>query len=650
VKIFLFLLASFLLASTAYWIEDLDSIWILFLYALSISLFLQLDLIKFRRVSEFLSINICDKYPVKSIGEGSHFDEGFQALRYLQALSQKVHSIIYSNKDNYKKLDCTELFPELHSNNSGLSDESLFIYRRISDFARRKYSADASCVFLPDSYGDSVTIVSDSSDRTQKIQNFLRSIAEENRSASSQLEFSIRCVERDNLDSSYLYELGFRYAATIPFFIVPQEKPAMLWLGFVHRPSSEALSGLRSLGSVLTHELPKLKHIYENSSNLLSETLARGMKAQTLAHMSHDMKSPLNNIRSIFNLLRVEAKDPDKIELLEVGLNNCETASELVNSILDISAYQSGKLIARPEILRLEGIVDEVVQIFSVAARLKGLELKWASASSEAVAFADRRQVKRVLSNLISNAIKYTKFGSVNINIEAPSHGSIFVTVKDTGCGIDEVQTKKLFTPFTRLNDSDCEGLGLGLTLSKILIELNNGNINVKSEAGKGSSFTISLPAFHKEEAKPINSVRSKLRKESKTSPIEKSLKPKSNASLRVLLVDDDPECVESLSRNLENPHCTVLKAHSVQEALYLINFDCPDVLITDEKMPEGGGQRLIKELKLLNVDIPTAMISGNQRGVDNSCQQPLFDCTFSKPVDLSELKNWLGEISHLPR
>ncbi|NMC62582.1 MAG: response regulator [SAR324 cluster bacterium] len=580
----------------------------------------------------------------------THFNEGFQAFRYLQALGQKIRLILHSSEENYKKLDSTEVFPELHTNNSGLTDESLLIYRRISDFARRKFSANASCILLPDSYRENLTIVADSSDRTQKIQNFLRNIVEENQSASIQPDFSIRSLEKDNLDSSYLYELGFRYAATVPFFNNSQGKPAILWLGFAHRPDPETLSGLKSLSSILTHELPKLKHIYENSSNLLTETLAHGMKAQSLAYMSHDMKSPLNNIRAIFNLLRVEAKDSDKIEILEVGLNNCEIASELVNSILDISAYQAGKLVARPEILRLEAIVDETVQIFSVAARLKGLELSWNSAAQEAVAFADRGQVKRVLSNLISNAIKYTKYGSVNISIEAPSHGFIFVTVKDTGCGINEAQINKLFTPFTRLNDFECEGLGIGLTLSKILIQLNNGNITVKSEVGKGSSFTLSLPAFHKEESKPLKKFGSKFGGKNKAMPLEESPKHVSNASLKILLVDDDPECVESLSRNLENPNCTVLKAHSVQEALYLINFDCPDVLITDEKMPEGGGIQLIKELKSLNVDIPTALITGNQRRLGNARGEPLFDHTFSKPVDLSELKNWLGEISHLPR
>ncbi len=174
----------------------------------------------------------------------------------------------------------------------------------------------------------------------------------------------------------------------------------------------------------------------------------------------------------------------------------------LINDVLDISKIEAGKVKLSLEEFRLEDVVAEVVETLSPAAREKGLELL-VEVPEGITLFSDRRRVGQVLMNLLSNAVKFTDQGSVKIAARVPGDGRIEVSVIDTGTGIKEEDMVRLFQPFQQVDVSltkSHEGTGLGLHLCKKLADLLGGDIWAKSEYGRGSEFTFTIPLRYKED------------------------------------------------------------------------------------------------------------------------------------------------------
>ncbi|GLT21275.1 two-component sensor histidine kinase [Zoogloea oryzae] len=223
---------------------------------------------------------------------------------------------------------------------------------------------------------------------------------------------------------------------------------------------------------------------------------ANRMKSEFLASMSHELRTPLNGIMGYAELLR-ESTTGENQEFAGVILDSSEHLLDLVNSILDLAKIESGKmeLVMRPEPLRT--LIDKIVRTYQPPAAKKGLELAVTLADDLPANFVcDATRVVQVLNNLISNAIKFTDHGRVEVRVSRVGDELEFV-VADSGCGIAPDMLSHVFERFSQADNfltRRHQGTGLGLALVKELVDLMGGSVNVRSELEKGSEFIVRLP------------------------------------------------------------------------------------------------------------------------------------------------------------
>ena len=236
------------------------------------------------------------------------------------------------------------------------------------------------------------------------------------------------------------------------------------------------------------------------------------LKSVFLASMSHELRTPLNSIIGFTDIILQgmvgELNEEQRKQLTWVS-SSANHLLSLINDILDISKIEAGKVELSLEQFSFDDVLREVVETVSPMANLKGIEVI-TDAPEGIMLFSDRRRVKQVLINLMSNAVKFTNQGSVSIIVRILGDKQLEARVKDTGIGIKEEDMDKLFVPFQQLDISltkKHEGTGLGLHLTKKLVTLLGGDISAKSEYGKGSEFSFTLPLkYRKEEGDEKNS------------------------------------------------------------------------------------------------------------------------------------------------
>jgi protein-histidine pros-kinase len=233
---------------------------------------------------------------------------------------------------------------------------------------------------------------------------------------------------------------------------------------------------------------------------------ANEAKDSFLASMSHELRTPLNGIIGFAEFLAdgkpgvVNAKQR---EYLEDILNSGRHLLHLINDILDIVKIQAGKLELNPETFRLEDVIQEVRAGVRPIAQNKRIQISLEVAAKLGAVTLDEQRFKQVLFNLLSNALKFTDdAGAVGIRVEQEGPGSFRLSVRDSGIGIKAEDIKRLFKEFEQLEtgtDRRFGGTGLGLALTRKIVEMQGGTINVESEVGKGSTFTVILPLVSRE-------------------------------------------------------------------------------------------------------------------------------------------------------
>ncbi|MBN8550498.1 MAG: hybrid sensor histidine kinase/response regulator, partial [Deltaproteobacteria bacterium] len=401
------------------------------------------------------------------------------------------------------------------------------------------------------------------------------------------------------------------------------------WCGFLQgkRPNERELQYLLQLASQRGEQ--------QLAERVRAAESGERERVDFLAHISHDMRSPLYNVKSIVNILRLENPAPETVELLEVARANCESLEEIIGDVLDLTRHGVGKLRASPEIFDLGACVEQVVEAFAVSARAKGLRLQCRLHEDRLAVCGDRRHLRRAISNILSNAIKYTPVGVVLVELQRDADGSSVLTIRDSGRGMSKVELAQLFKPFTRFQSEGIEGVGLGLAITKILVELSGGHIEVRSQEGKGSEFLLRFGrVLMQPEAPELANI---------------SLPDRGRVNLEgmsVLLVDDDAGCVESLARLLGRSGCRLRKCYSVGEAINLLSLDAPDCIISDGQMPGGGVELLLKAIRERRLECSLLVLSGN----DDSERVESWlargaDRVLVKPATVSDIESWLYEV-----
>ncbi len=372
----------------------------------------------------------------------------------------------------------------------------------------------------------------------------------------------------------------------------------------------------------------------------LEADAASRQKSQFLANMSHEIRTPLNAITGFIALLNEKETDPAKLRYLEVIKNSSDSLLQIISDILDTSKIESGKLDIEPVNFNPYNDLIAVAELFQAKAAEKGVVLKiFYNRFMPKSLYSDVLRIKQILSNLLSNAVKFSSEGDTVKYSVWYSKGRLNIRVKDYGIGIPEKQQETVFDSFTQVDGTTNKygGTGLGLAISKQLTELLGGELTLKSEEGKGSIFTLSIPM-------PIG-------EESKEKP--KPLQRDEGALKGHLLIVEDYEANRMfLSIILDNAGVTYEMAHNGVEAVDKFKNGQYDLILMDENMPELGGVGATKKILQIEKErglkhTPIISLTANAlKGDRERFLQAGMDDYISKPIEpdklLSVIKSFL--------
>ena len=407
----------------------------------------------------------------------------------------------------------------------------------------------------------------------------------------------------------------------------------VLWLGYDanHPPLRAEVERAKSLARQLGQELEAVLGVNDLQGRINEARDLDKEKTEIIAQMSHDLRSPLGNLKAILTVLDVPAHEE---EFRLAALKSCEALAELIEDLVDYSRHRLGKLEARAEDFPLAELVCEVASCFRGAAQEKALNLVCCADVQEPLfVHADRGQIRRVLTNLLSNAVKYTQRGEIRVDMEFENTtDEIVIKVSDTGTGLSAQQQQQLFTPFARFHPKT-QGIGLGLALSRILVGLNGGTIEVRSQAGTGSEFRVRLRRCY---CKGLGMLRDS------ASPAVVRLPVHAGKPSRVLVVDDDRQCAATLARALRAGGIQTAESSSVSEACSFIVKDCFDAIVSDAGMPDGGVSGILAFLAESGLEIPVLTLTGTS-GQEEYYLSQGARAVMLKPADIEELMEWVG-------
>jgi signal transduction histidine kinase/DNA-binding response OmpR family regulator len=395
--------------------------------------------------------------------------------------------------------------------------------------------------------------------------------------------------------------------------------------------------------SVMAIENARLFKESQAKSEQLAE--ASKLKSQFLANMSHELRTPLNAIIGLTEMLHEDARDlkrPEELEPLERVLRAAHHLLELINDILDLSKIEAGRMDMHVETFAIAPLVDEVIATISPAAAKNGNEVIVHCPQDIGEMHADQTRIRQALLNLVSNANKFTEHGSVTVDVaRVTSKGSeeITMAVGDTGIGMSSEQMSRLFQEFVQADPSTTRkygGTGLGLAISRRFCQMMGGEITVESQLGKGSTFTIRLPA-HIEAVQPAPLLR-RVRPERRTmQPVKGSL---------ILVIDDDQTVCEVMARYLEREGFVVRTATGGRQGLQLARELHPAAITLDINMPDLDGWTVLAALKgdpqLADIPVVLVTIEDNRsRGYSLGATEYM-----TKPIDRERLVSLLQDIS----
>jgi CheY-like chemotaxis protein len=335
-------------------------------------------------------------------------------------------------------------------------------------------------------------------------------------------------------------------------------------------------------------------------------------KSEFLANMSHELRTPLNSLLILSKML-AENKDgnltSEQVKFASTVYSSGNDLLGLINEILDLSKVEAGKMPIYPQETRIEEVSDYIESTFRHVAEQKGLVFEsHLDPSLPGVINTDANRLQQVLKNLLSNAFKFTSAGSVRLwvgpaldAVGQPINDMVAFSVQDTGIGIAADKQKLIFEAFQQADGTTSRkygGTGLGLTISREIARLLGGSIQVRSELGRGSTFTLSLPRSYSGAETILESTpKAPVRSEGASLgplPAEASF-----VGVKVLLVDDDIRNIFALNSLLASRGATVLHAENGRLGIEKLHQNPDvDIVLMDTMMPEMDGLAAIQSIR----------------------------------------------------
>lgn len=376
---------------------------------------------------------------------------------------------------------------------------------------------------------------------------------------------------------------------------------------------------------------------------------ANEAKSRFLANMSHEIRTPINAIMGMNELILRESKEASTIEYAQNIASASESLLGIINDILDLSKIESGKMEVVPANYSLRTLITDCCKMIEGRASAKKLELIIdADKTTPCNLYGDDVRLHQIITNILTNAVKYTHEGSVTLRIRWKSAGDgkkilLIVSVEDTGIGISDENKEKLFGSFERFDNEKnkgIEGTGLGLAITKQLVELMDGNIGVYSTIGKGSLFYVEIPQEIAAlgELGDIN-INKRIQN---TVYKEKLVVP----DKRILVVDDVKVNLKVIEGLLKKTQIQIETADGGAKCIEKAYNKKYDVILLDHMMPEIDGEDALKEIKkegCINHDTPVIVLTAYvMAGARERYIEKGFDDYLSKPVSGEDLEDML--------
>jgi PAS domain S-box-containing protein len=402
-------------------------------------------------------------------------------------------------------------------------------------------------------------------------------------------------------------------------------------------PVRDAARELRGF-SLVVRDITERKRL-EDDLRRRAEDLAVANRAKEdfLATLSHELRTPLNAMLGWTRLLRMGKLDsPGVSRALETIERNAHLQEQLISDILDVSRIVTGKLRLELRPTDLAPLVEATLDTLGPAADAKGVVVRSRLQFAGAV-LGDPERLQQVIWNLVANAIKFTPAGgSALVSLDRQGTSAV-MTVTDTGEGIDPDLLPCVFDRFRQGDASVTRphgGLGLGLSIVRHIVELHGGKVNVQSEGrGKGATFSVLLP---------ISAIRRAREPEESDTQLL--------TGVRVLVVDDESDAREVVSRALAECGASTAAVGSAGEALQMLGEFKPDVLVSDIRMPGEDGYTLIRRIRALGPNggaIPAVALTGLAHPEDRRRALTAgYQSFVPKPVEVDELAAVIRRLS----
>lgn len=359
---------------------------------------------------------------------------------------------------------------------------------------------------------------------------------------------------------------------------------------------------------------------------LIAEEANEG-KTRFLAAASHDLRQPLQALRLYLSALNLKLTEPEAIGLGKKMRLSIETMRGLLDTLLDISALESGSVQPDKQSVRLSTLFDRLENANKQQAEVKGLEFE--CKSLDCIIYTDPGLVERIIENFISNAIRYTEQGQISLTAELKGN-RVRISVKDSGIGVSASALNNIFDEYYQEDNPVRErkkGLGLGLSIVKHIANLLDHPTHVASKVGQGSIFSVDVP------------LGDELPDSIETGSIKTSVLSKLKAPV-ILFLDDDPDIMDAMVVLLNSFDIDLYTATNGNDALALIKKGLrPDLLVSDYRMPGMTGVEVVRAVRsLMSDELPVVLMTGDTSAATIRAEKLPNSSVFLKPISMEEL------------